>query len=54
MTNTHAIFRLMFEHFDFSNSKSVRENYSVHWGINPLRNTTLLFYYFLPTQPVLS
>ena len=25
-----------FGHFDFSNSKSVKENHSVQWGTNPL------------------
>ena len=54
MSSTHAIFRMMFRYFDFSNSKSGKENHSVHWGINPLKSTTLLFYSFLPSPAGLS
>ena len=45
-----------FGHFDFSNSKSVKENHSVHWGTNPLQKyqPTLLLVFAKPILPPLN
>ena len=56
MPSAHVIFRMMFGHFSFSNAESVRENHSLHRGINPSQkyHPTLLLFFTKPTRPILN